>query len=71
MGAADQQGYEQLDKYGYDFIEENGKYNLASMIAISRALQGALSDDENIQEGIFGINIHIWLYWIKIDHLSI
>ncbi|MBT6995371.1 hypothetical protein HN953_01975 [Candidatus Woesearchaeota archaeon] len=51
LGAADQQGYEQLDKYGYSFEKENGKYDLAAMISFARAVEYALGDEESIGQG--------------------
>jgi len=53
MGASNQ-GYEEFDQYGYSFEVEDGKYNLASIIAIARAVQYELEEgasNEVIQQG--------------------
>ena len=47
MGSSNQ-GYEEFDQYGYSFENDDGKYNLASIIAISRALEYEL------EEGVIG-----------------
>jgi len=48
MGSSNQ-GYEEFDEYGYSFENEDGKYNLASIISIARAIQYELE-----QEGVGG-----------------
>ncbi len=49
LRAASQQDYEELDRYGFSFVNKRtGKYDLASMIALARAVQYANASDEDL-----------------------
>ena len=51
LGAGSQNDYDELDEYGYDFVTADGLYDLASMIAMARAIDYALGDDASIEQG--------------------
>jgi hypothetical protein len=51
LGAGSQSDYDELAEYGYDFETPEGKYNLAPMIAMARAIDYALGDEGSIEQG--------------------
>jgi hypothetical protein len=50
MGSSNQ-GYEEFDEYGYSFENEDGTYNLASIIAIAKAVSYEL-EQEGANQGV-------------------